>query len=228
MPDVYVASESEGEDVGKVEEEFEFIDPKGLPRGSARHGMPGHTHNPIAAFNYYPDHAKFIAADSKEKIVLILRRHPITNLRWMMVALGMILGPFFASFLIEMDFVPMGYQLVGMMIWYLITMAFVIEQFLSWYFNVNVVTDERVFDVDFVNLIYREITDANIDQIQDVTVQVGGVVRTMSDYGNVMIQTASEIPQIEFAAVPKPDLVAQILRELRVQEEMEKLEGRVR
>lgn len=223
MGDIYRA-----EDRKEDKEEFEFITPDGVPRGKAKHKIGGHTHNPIAAFSYYPDEVKFVAADPKEKIILILRRHPITNLKWLAVALAMLLAPLAVSFVPGVNQVPAAYQLIALMMWYLITLAFVIEEFLSWYFNVNIVTDERVFDVDFVNLIYREITDANIDQIQDVTVQVGGATRTMFDYGNVVIQTAAEIPQIEFAAVPKPDIVAQILRELRVQEEKEKLEGRVR
>ena len=99
---------------------------------------------------------------------------------------------------------------------------------MSWFFHVNIITDERIVEVDFANLVYREITDANIDQIQDVTVEVGGSLRTFLHFGNVVIQTAAEIPKIEFEAVPKPDTVARILRELRIEEEKEKLEGRVR
>jgi len=99
---------------------------------------------------------------------------------------------------------------------------------LGWFFHVNIVTDERIIEVDFVNLIYREITDANIDQIQDVTVEMGGGIRTYFNYGDLIIQTAAEIPKIDFEAVPKPDMVAKVLRELRVEEEQEKLEGRVR
>lgn len=219
---MFVAKKSKGKDEVKV------VAPKEVPRGKKRHKIGGHTHNPISAFNYYPDHVNFVAADKEEKIVLLLRRHPITNVRWVLMAIVMMLAPFFLSFLPVLESVPESYQLIIVMSWYLITTAFVIEEFLAWYFNVNVITDERVFDVDFVNLVYREITDANIDQIQDVTVSVGGALRTMFNYGNVVIQTASEIPQIEFVAVPKPDTVAQILRKLRVEEEVEKLEGRVR
>ena len=50
----------------------------------------------------------------------------------------------------------------------------------------------------------------------------------MFNYGDVLIQTAAEIPEVEFEAVPMPDLVAKVLRELRIEEEVEKLEGRVR
>lgn len=228
MADIFVAPQDEKNPSTKTNKEVEVVSPENLPRGVARHGIHGHTHNPIAAFNYYPDHANFSAADNQEKIILILRQHPVTNLKWIIVATLMLLSPVAVSFFPGINIVPMEFQLVIMMMWYLITMAFVIEEFLTWYFNVNVITDERIFDVDFVNLIYREITDANIDQIQDVTVQMGGVARTMLNFGDIVIQTAAEIPQIEFKAVPKPDAVASILRELRVEEEQEKLEGRAR
>jgi uncharacterized membrane protein YdbT with pleckstrin-like domain len=170
----------------------------------------------------------FVGADSEECIVLLLREHPIVNISWSAMVFLMLLAPTILGFVSPFASLPWSYQVVMVMFWYLITFAFAIEQFLTWFFNVNIVTDERVFDVDFVNILYREITDANIDQIQDVTVKMGGVVRTMFNYGDVIIQTAAEIPQIEFHAVPHPDRVAAILRELRVEEEREKLEGRVR
>ncbi|RJR28631.1 PH domain-containing protein [Candidatus Microgenomates bacterium] len=190
--------------------------------------LQGHTKNPLAAFCYYPDRVNFVAADSEERIVLLLRRHPITNLRWIIAALLMSVSPLVVSIFIDISTVPIAFQIIGIMFWYLITTAYIFEQFLSWFFNVYIVTDERVFDVDFVNLVYREITDAALDQIQDVTVRVGSVIRTLFDYGDISIQTAAEMPELEFEAVPHPDKVAQILRELRVEEEQEKLEGRVR
>lgn len=185
-------------------------------------------YNPLASFMYYPRKADFANKDPEEQVILILRQHPIVNLRPLFIGSAMFLAPFILSFFPIIDFLPETYQFVAVMGWYMLTIAYLFEEFLSWFFNVNIITDERIFDVDFANLIYREITDANIDQIQDVTVQVGGVIGTFFNYGNVVIQTAAEIPQIEFTKVPQPDRVAKILRELRVEEEVEKLEGRVR
>lgn len=187
-----------------------------------------HSHNPLSAYCYFPDEIKFVAADSKEKIILFLRRHPITNLGWILISVLMFLAPMALKAFPILSFMPDNFQFVAVMGWYLITLAFTFESFLDWFFSVYIITDERVFDVDFVNLIYREITEANIDQIQEVTTKMGGVVRTLFNYGDVYIPTASEIPNIEFDAVPNPDQVAKILRELRVEEEEEKLEGRVR
>lgn len=229
MPEIYRASFVSNKSKSEVSKSSQ--DPEKLKKtlqSAVRKEVPEPNHKAVRALNYYPDKVKFIGADKKEKIILLLRRHPITTLPWIITSLFVFAVPYLVSFFIPAESLPVNYQLIALLFWYLISLAFTIEKFLSWFFNVNIVTDERIFDVDFLNLIYREITDAQIDQIQDVTVRVGGVLRTMLDYGDVIIQTAAEIPQIEFVAVPKPDLVAQILLELRVEEEAEKIEGRVR
>jgi uncharacterized membrane protein YdbT with pleckstrin-like domain len=221
MPDIFISPDEK-----KLEEADKSILKE--PPSKHTHRIAGHSHNPLTSFSFYPDHVRFVSADSHERIILLLRQHPIVNFRWITLAILMLFTPYVVSFLIDMSLIPGRLQIVGLMFWYLITSAYILEEFLGWFFNVYIITDERVFDVDFVNLVYREISDANIDQIQDVTVRVGSVIRTLLNYGDIVIQTAAEIPQLEFLAVPQPDRVARILRELRVEEEKEKLEGRVR
>lgn len=197
------------------------------PHGSV-HKLPGHSHNVFSAYSFHPDKVRFVNEDPQERVILLLRRHPITNLGWLLFAFLAIVAPAFLTVLPFFEFFPAGFKVLFILAWYLVTAAFVYVKFLGWFFHVNIVTDERIIEVDFVNLIYREITDANIDQIQDVTVEMGGGIRTYFNYGDLIIQTAAEIPKIDFEAVPKPDMVAKVLRELRVEEEQEKLEGRVR
>ncbi|OGM18388.1 hypothetical protein A2685_02470 [Candidatus Woesebacteria bacterium RIFCSPHIGHO2_01_FULL_37_10] len=201
-------------------------DIEGVVKGA--HNFSGHSHNPLAAFIYRPDKVNFVNKDAEEKVILLLRKHPITNIRWVVLSFFMIVLPQFFSAFDFLPFLPANYILVIMLAWYLVVSAYIIEQFLRWFFNVNIVTDERIIEVDFVHLLYREMTDANIDQIQDVTPRVIGGVRTFFNYGDVVIQTAAAIPLITFEAVPDPDRVAKVLREQRVEEEKEKLEGRVR
>lgn len=234
MQDIFIAKDRKKGEVqpeslekkdSQVRKKAQVVHPK---THAEKEKLPGHTHNPLAAFCYYPDKINFVNKDPEEEVILLLRRHPLTNLGWILLALLMLSAPSLFSVFPFFAALPVRFQIVAVMVWYLLTLAFIIEEFLSWFFNVNIVTDERIFDVDFVNLVYREMTDANIDQIQDVTVQLGSAVRTIFNYGNLLIQTAAEIPQIEFEAVPQPDKVARILRELRIEEEVEKLEGRVR
>lgn len=228
MADIFVANEQKDkkEESPKVDRLPHEV--KEAEKEVAPHSLLGHSHNPFSAFSYYPDRANFVTQDPEEKIVLLLRRHPITNLRWIIIAALLIIAPFFLTAFPIIDFLPIRFQTIAIISWYLLVVTFIFEQFLNWFFNVYIVTDERIVDVDFVNLVYREISDANIDQIQDVTAQMSGAVRTVVNYGDVVIQTAAEIPRIELEDVPYPDRVSRILRDLRIEEEQEKLEGRVR
>jgi hypothetical protein len=195
-----------------------------------RHGVAGHTHNVLASYFFYPEPSKvdFVNKDPEETIILLVRRHPITNLPWILMAFILIVTPAFVSVLPFFEGFPERFQLILPIVWYMITAAFTLEKFLTWFFNVNIITDERIIDVDFVHLLYRDISDADIEQIQDVTVKVGGAIRTIFNYGDVHIQTAAEVPEILFEAIPHPDRVLKLLRELRWEEKQEALEGRVR
>ena len=187
-----------------------------------------HKNHHLSAFVVKPNNVRFETQEKKEKIVLLLRQHWLTNLSWILLVILMFFAPFFLRFVPILDPFPSRYQFVAVILWYLFILAFVLEKFLSWYFNVNIVTDERIVDIDFYSLIYKEISHCKIDKIQDVTFKMGGIFETVFNYGDVLIQTASEVPVFEFGSVPKPALVVQKLNELIIEEEQEKLDGRVR
>lgn len=218
MPDLYKA----GGDTHVAPNPHTAVPPRN------RHHVFGHSHNPFSAFYYWPDKVWFETQEHEEKVVLLLRKHIITNVPWILLAGLFALAPFILQYFPLLSFLPAKFQFVSIIFWYLIVMAFILEQILSWFFNVYIITDERIIDVDFYNLIYKEISDAKIDKIQDVTYTMGGVVRTFFNYGDILIQTAGTVPNFEFLAVPNPAEVSRILQELRTEEEQEALEGRVR
>ena len=182
----------------------------------------------LAAFISRPKNINFETQEKKEKIILLLRRHWITNVPWILVIVLMLTAPIFFRFFPLLDFLPGRFQLMALIGWYLLTIAVVFEKFLSWIFNVNIITDERIVDIDFPSLLYREISSAKIDQVQDVSTKVGGFIRSLFNYGDVSIQTAGTEPEICFEAVPRPGQVAKILNQMMLEEEQEKIEGRVR
>lgn len=222
MPDIFISGKKE-----KPKEKKDRAIAKKTKK-VARRKPKGRPHHPLAAYCYFPDKVDFETRERKEKIVLLLRRHPITNVAWILIAILMIFAPLTLSFFPILSFLPSNFQFIAVLVWYLITTAFVLENFLTWFFNVNIITDERIVDIDFHNLIYKEVSDCKIDNIQDVTYKMGGVVRTIFNYGDVYVQTAAEVPAFEFLAVPKPSKVARVLQDLIIEEEKEKLEGRVR
>jgi len=68
-----------------------------------------------------------------------------------------------------------------------------------------------VIDIDFSTVIYREVTEAGLKQIEDITSKSGGYFASLFDYGDVFIQTAGTDVNIEFLKIPKPAEVVSIV-----------------
>lgn len=185
----------------------------------AKSAVSGHSHGLLSTFSVYPDHVDFETRGEDEKIILLLRQHIIVNVKWILVAAVMFFVPTLAKGFGVFNTISGGLELIIIMAWYLVTMAYAFENFLSWYFNVYIVTNERIVDVNFHNLIYKSVSDATLDNIQDVTYNMGGVTRTVFNYGDVFIQTASEVSRFDFLAVPNPARVSKMINELTEQHE---------
>lgn len=176
----------------------------------------------LSSFRHHPANVRFETMDEAEEVVLLLRKHFFTNVRWILLTVVALFVPAIISLFPTISFVPSGYQFILVAGWYVLIVAFAFEQFISWFFNVYIVTTERVISVNFSNLVYRETSEADLDEIQDVTVQVGSVLRTLFNYGNVYIQTAAEVERLTFLAIPYPDKAVKIIRDLKEAEENKK------
>ncbi len=182
----------------------------------------------FTSFATFPPSICFETQDEGENVVMFLRQHPIVNLSWIVVAVFMLTLPSIFAFFPPYANLPASYQFVVSAGWYLFVSGFVLAKFMGWFFNIYIVTDERIVDVDFLNIFFRRISTAKIEEIQDVNVTSSGAMETFFGYGNVFIQTAAEVSQFEFLSVPKPDLVGKILNRMIDLEEQEKIEGRVK
>ncbi len=86
--------------------------------------------------------------------------------------------------------------------------------FLHWFYNVGIITNERVVDVDFINVVYREINSARLEKIEDITSRGVGYFGSLFNYGNIFIQTAGAEINIEFQNVPNPSAIANTINNL--------------
>ncbi|MDA1079482.1 MAG: hypothetical protein O2840_02215 [bacterium] len=183
--------------------------------------------NPMTAFVPKPLKTFFASQAREEEIILLLRKHPITQIKWIVSAVILGVLPLFLANFELFSFFPANYLFAAHLGWYLLLLGFVIESILSWFFNVYIITDERIVDVDFLSLIYRNISSAKIDNIEDVSAQTSGALRSIFDFGSVRIQTAAEKTEFEFEDVPYPNKIIALINDLLLEEEREKIEGRV-
>lgn len=168
----------------------------------------------LTAFAVRPSRIRYEAQEEDEKIVLFLRRHFFTNVGWIIATFCLALVPIFAFSFFSFDFIPLSYRFLGVLGWYMVVFAYAFERFLSWFFNVNIVTDQRIIDVNFPSILYKDISECKIDNIEDISSKTGGFIRSFLNYGDVLIQTAGTLPELTFEAIPFPDKAAEIISDL--------------
>jgi hypothetical protein len=179
-----------------------------------------HTKN--SAFRLLPVGFQFDVQHSEEKILLLMRQHFITNTGWIVMCVFLALLPTVLPIFPFFSFLPLSFRLIIQITWYFLVAGYALERFIIWYYNVYIITNERIVDVDFYSLLFKRVSEAKLDRIEDITSASGGVVQSFFDYGTVMVQTAGEVPEIEFENVPHPDLVSKLVSELTEKEEPRK------
>lgn len=199
MPDLYLAPEAKPKTAAKQQK----LD--GIP---VQGGL-------LSAFISRPSGIHLRAQETGEEIMLLLRKHWITNLSWLFLSLVLLLSPLTLKFFPILEFLPSRFQFMAIAAWYLLTIGFIFENFLSWYFNVYIVTTRRVIDLDFYHLVYYNQAQADLAQITDMNLTIAGTIGVVFNFGNLVIETAAEAPNLEFEAVPNPRKVMKIIDELR-------------
>lgn len=171
----------------------------------------------LSSFKLKPSGVSFQDQDEDEKIFLFLRAHFITNLVWIISSLALIIVPMFFFFIPVNTFpisLPSQYILVFLIFYYLAVFSYVLVSFITWFYNISLVTQKRVVDVDFSNVVYHDVAVTKLNLIEDVNFTQTGFVRSVFNFGDVFIQTAGEKNLFDFLAVPRPEKAVNIIQNL--------------
>lgn len=165
--------------------------------------------------------SNLIRQKSYEKIVYMLRRHPVTFLPTIALFLVLTAVPPSVYLLIENLFPhllagPIFYPLSVLItsVFYLSIYLFFYAQFIDFYLDLWVVTNDRVVDIEQFGLFSRTISELDLHRIQDVTVEIHGFFPTIFQYGNIIVKTASNNTHIVFRNVRSPNEIRQALIQL--------------
>ncbi len=89
--------------------------------------------------------------------------------------------------------------------------------FLIWidyYFDVWIITSERIVNIEQRGLFTRRISELRFSRIQDVTSSVNGLIPTILNFGDVLVQTAAEEERFVFQEVGDPFAVKDVIMQL--------------
>ncbi len=161
--------------------------------------------------------------DPDEHVVLEVRKHWIVFVGYAVSLLVMAVLPCLLFLLVKM-FLPKVLPLLILpgntaslfLFFYSLWLLFLwISFFIQWtkfHLDVWYVTEKRIIDVEQKQFFDREITNLPFDKIQDVTVDIHGMIPTFLNFGNVEVETASEVDgNFVMRAVRDPDNVRKVI-----------------
>lgn len=96
----------------------------------------------------------------------------------------------------------------------LISWLFGFFLWIDYYFDVWIVTNERIVNVEQKGLFDRQVSELRFNRVQDVTSTVEGLIPTMLNYGDVAVQTAGETERFLFRQVPDPNRIKDLVMRL--------------
>lgn len=162
--------------------------------------------------------ARFIKQKPYEHIEYILHRHPLTFLPQIFLFLLLCSVPLMVGYMIQ-SFAPgllasqSTYALLVLFVsvYLLGVLLFLYTEFVLYYLDVWIVTNDRVVDIEQLGLFSRTISELDLYNIQDATSDVHGFFPTLFNYGVVTIKTASTNVNIIFRDIPHANKVREDL-----------------
>lgn len=179
-----------------------------------------HIHS-LSSFCINSNIFSFHSQDADEKIILFLRRHFITNIGWFFLTFVFLIIPpfllFFGNSLFELINLDLPARLITLIIifYYMLLFIYALLNFLDWFYNVTIITEKRVVDVDYYGLVYHNVAITKLTQIEDVNYTKIGFLRSIFNYGDVYAQTAGGVSDhFDMLAIPQPEKIANFISDL--------------
>jgi len=107
-------------------------------------------------------------------------------------------------------------SLFAMIIWVCFALIWV-----DYYFDVWIITNKRIVNILQNGLFNRDVSELELNRIQDITTEVIGIIPTFLNYGNIYIQTAGEKERFIFRNVPNPYGIKDMVMNLQKKQEQD-------
>jgi len=167
----------------------------------------------------------------EKKIILFLRRHWASFLGQIILSfflfffpIALVLIVYFSDKSVFHGLI-LNFLVLGLSTYYLVIVTFIFTSLIAFYYDLYIVTDEAIIDVNQQGFFGRKIVQISLLRVQDVTSNIQGLFPTLFAYGNVLIETAGEQTQsLLLEQIPNPQEVASKILELH--NELIETEGR--
>lgn len=160
-----------------------------------------------------PKNVSFATQNRGEQVFMLLRRHWWSNVNWILSESLAAAFPVFIYIVVA----ALGFNLIELMGWrifviviltyYSLIITNTVRHLADWYYNLYLVTNQRVIDFDFHPFTSSGASESTLVSIQDVKQKSIGFWPSIFNYGDIEIFSAADRNVITFNQVPNPTLV---------------------
>ena len=161
----------------------------------------------------------FPGKQDNETVLLVIRKHVIVYVRIILIFMVGSVIPILIFLGIWSNAFPLGsggttgiIGYLGACIYALYSLAILLISWLNEEFDLFILTDFRLIDITQVSFLKRTVATTPLNQIQDTTSDINGMLGTILNYGTIDVQTAAgEASSFTIDHVPDPSLVARTI-----------------
>ena len=163
----------------------------------------------------------FSGQKPEERVLLVLHRHWFdiaSQFFLLFIMLFALVGSFFFFPMLYPNIAHGQFTNLFLFLENLFFMFVWITFFLVWvdyYFDVWIVTDQRIVNIEQNGLFAREVSELELEKIQDITTDVKGLIPTFLNFGDLQVQTAGKEEKFLFHNIPDPYEVKNIIMNLQ-------------
>ncbi len=165
-----------------------------------------------------------LALEHDEFVQREIRRHWFTlvldALPLVLLALLPLLLPAFANYLkLPLPAIPHLAPLLAVLysFWLLFLWLIFFIRWTIYYLDVWVITNKRLIDINQKWFFNREVLNCRLDRVQDIYIDVRGLLPTLIGYGDIRVETASESGSLVLKTCAHPEKIRQLIADLHDQ-----------
>jgi len=140
-----------------------------------------------AKVKYFPDQLE------NEEMLYVFRKHPIVMRKGLIWgSFGLLVGPLYTLILTythSSDPPSLNFFYLSFVASLFISGILFFPDWMSWYYSVFIVTDQRFIQITQKGFFHRSVVDMNLSQIQLVNYEISGLQETLLGFGTIMMQT---------------------------------------
>lgn len=176
-------------------------------------------------FAYIPQ-AVFPDQRDGERVFIVARHHILDYLSYIIMLFFLAIIPVGVGLLVSSstNYISLtdtaGIKLVVtlvLVIYYLLLMIIFMASWVSYYYNLFIVTEERIVEIAQQGFFNHTVYELAFEQIEDVSYSVKGFLYTFLDVGDVEIQTAGSQRNFLIKRMPHPQRAFAIIHEITEQ-----------